>query len=65
MRGRWVPVVSGLPLLPPAEGLQLPERPVPWSAPAKDGREKRPASKGMLIAGGEPRGVASAMNHRS
>lgn len=31
----------------------------------RDGREKRTASKGMLIAGGEPVRVASRMNHRS
>lgn len=31
----------------------------------RDGREKRIASKGMQIAGGEPVGVASRMNHKS
>lgn len=41
MRGRWVPVGSVLPLLPPAEGLRLPERPVPWSAPAKETEGRR------------------------
>lgn len=40
MRGKWVPAVPVLPSLPPAEGLSLPERPVPWSVPRKEMEER-------------------------